>query len=144
MSVFVDTGVLFADHNHRDRHHAEAQAAMEAVADGRLGAGVTSSFVYDETVTLMLSRTGRFDDAKTIGDRILGRDPYPQVLNLLHVDGPRFRASLEAFERYADHGLSFTDASTVALVEERGIDAVLSFDTGFDGIVERVEPGDVG
>lgn len=111
MSIFVDTGVLFADHNHRDRHHAEAKAAMEAVVDGRWGAGVTSSFIYDETVTLMLSRTGRFEDAKAIGDRILGREPYPKVFTLLHVDSPRFQQAVDAFERYSDHGLSFTDAA---------------------------------
>jgi predicted nucleic acid-binding protein len=39
--------------------------------------------------------------------------------------------------------LSFTDATTVALVERHGIDAVLSFDDDFDGIVERVDPADL-
>lgn len=48
--------------------------------------------------------------------------------------------TLETFERYDDQSLSFTDASTVALVETRDIDAVLSFDDDFDGLVERVDP----
>jgi hypothetical protein len=47
---------------------------------------------------------------------------------------------LDAFRRYNDQELSFTDAVTVALCERRGIDAVLSFDDDFDGLVERVEP----
>jgi len=45
------------------------------------------------------------------------------------------------FRRYDDHDLSFTDASIVALCESRGIDGLLSFDTDFDGLIERIEPG---
>lgn len=144
MSVFVDTGIFYAVQNERARRHEAAKSGLREATDGRWGAALTSSFVYDEAVTLALSRTGRFDEAKAVGDRILGRDPYPSVFTLLQVDGPRFRRAGEAFERFADHRLSFTDASTVALVEERGIDVVLSFDDGFDGVVERVDPGDVG
>jgi predicted nucleic acid-binding protein len=37
---------------------------------------------------------------------------------------------------YAHHD---TDAVIVALCELRGIDAVLSFDTDFDGVVDRTD-----
>ncbi|WP_324759311.1 hypothetical protein [Haloarcula montana] len=47
---------------------------------------------------------------------------------------------MSAHEPYADHGLSFTDAMTVVMVEQHDIDAVLSFDDDFDGIVDRLEP----
>ncbi len=43
-------------------------------------------------------------------------------------------------ERYDDHGLSFTDASLTECVEDEAIDAVLSFDDDFDGLVERIDP----
>ena len=39
--------------------------------------------------------------------------------------------------------MSFTDATTVALAERRGIDRVLSFDDDFDGIVPRLDPATV-
>ncbi len=144
MTVLVDTGVFFGAHNHRDQHHTAAKRALEAVVRGERGAAFTTSSIYNEAVTLMRARTGSFDEAKLIGDRILGRDPFPRVLHMLHVDAVRFRAAVDAFETYRDHGLSFTDATTVALVEERGIDAVASFDTDFDGIVERLDPREVG
>ncbi|MFC7076964.1 hypothetical protein [Haloarcula halophila] len=47
---------------------------------------------------------------------------------------------MSAHETYADHELSFTDATTVVLVEQHDIDAVPSFDDDFDGIVDRLEP----
>lgn len=140
MSVFVDTGLFYAVQNRRARHHAEARRALADLATGRLGTLFTSSFVYDETVTLTLKRTRRFEEAKTAGDRILGRGGFPRAFVLLHVDAARFRAAVEVFERYPDQGLSFTDATTVALMEERGIDRVASFDDGFDGVVARADP----
>ena len=48
--------------------------------------------------------------------------------------------SLTIFEQYDDHSLSFTDASTVALVEQHNVDAILSFDDDFDGVVDRIDP----
>lgn len=143
MSVFVDTGPFYAVQNRRARHHAEARHALADLATGRHGTLFTSSFVYDETVTLTLKRTRRFEEARTAGDRILGRGAFPRAFLLLHVDEARFRAGVEVFEAYPDQGLSFTDATTVALMEERGIDRVLSFDDGFDGVVARVDPRDL-
>ena len=43
-------------------------------------------------------------------------------------------------EAYDDQGLSFTDATTVAVCERHGIDSVMSFDDDFDGVFERVDP----
>jgi hypothetical protein len=51
-----------------------------------------------------------------------------------------FGESVTTFERYHDHALSFTDASLITLVNERGFDDVLSFDDDFDGIVSRIDP----
>lgn len=47
-------------------------------------------------------------------------------------------AALETFRQYDDHDLSFTDAMIVAICERHDIDSVASFDSDFDGIIERV------
>jgi predicted nucleic acid-binding protein len=51
-----------------------------------------------------------------------------------------FADAVSIFERYDDQQLSFTDASTIALCERHAIDAVVSFDDDFDGVVDRIEP----
>ncbi|ERH08525.1 MAG: hypothetical protein J07HX64_00266 [halophilic archaeon J07HX64] len=51
-----------------------------------------------------------------------------------------FDDAVDIFERYDDQALSFTDATTVALCRRHGIDAVLSFDDDFDGVVTRTDP----
>jgi len=143
MSVFVDTGVFYADHDRGAPRHDVADAAMDALYRGEVGQPFTSDYVYDETVTLTLKRSGRFEAARAVGDRIQGAGEFVDAVSLVHVTPALFDTAVDAFERYDDQQLSFTDATTVALVEDRDIDAVLSFDDDFDGIVERIDPEDL-
>jgi len=139
MSIFVDTGVYYAHHDVNADRHEDAVAAFETILDGEYGQPYTSDYVLDEAVTLTRKRTGSFDAAETIADRILGNDPFPSVVELVHTGPNDVSSALETFRQYDDQPLSFTDAMTVALCESRGIDVVYSFDDDFDGVVERVE-----
>lgn len=143
MSIFVDTGLFYAMQNERAARHDEAVAALSTVLADRYGQVQTSDYVYDEAVTLVLSRTGDVTEACTVGDRIRGTGTFPDAYQLLYVSEPTFERAVDAFEQYRDHSLSFTDATTVALVEHHDVDAVLSFDDDFDGIVERIDPAEV-
>nr|WP_281244049.1 PIN domain-containing protein [Halobiforma haloterrestris] len=62
---------------------------------------------------------------------------------MVRVSAVIFDDAVDLFERYDDQALSFTDATTVALCRRHGIDAVMSFDDDFDGIVERIDPESV-
>ncbi|WP_049936545.1 type II toxin-antitoxin system VapC family toxin [Haloplanus natans] len=141
MSVLVDTGVFFAHHDTDAERHEAAVDAFDELLDGAYGQPYTNDYVLDETVTLTRTRTGSFGAANTVAKRILGDGSFPQTVETLHVEPDDVRASLAVFRRYDDHDLSFTDATIVAQCESRGIDAVLSFDTDFDGLVDRIEPG---
>ena len=144
MSVVIDSGVFYAHTDTDATRHDDAVRAFDAIIDGEEGQPYTSDYLYDETVTLTLSRTGSFERAKQVGRRIRGVASYPDLVTLEHVDRPVFRDAVETFERFDDQGLSFTDATTIALLEKRDIDAVLSFDDDFDGIVDRIDPADLG
>lgn len=110
---------------------------------GVVGRLFTSSHVLDEAITLTRTRSGRYEDARRIADRILGVGDYPDDTELLVVTREDLMAGMEAFERYRDHPLSFTEATTVALMDEHDIDHLLSFDDDFDGIVDRLDPAAV-
>jgi predicted nucleic acid-binding protein len=144
MTVFVDTGVLYADHDTDATRHNVASDALEAVYDGTYGLPYVSDYIYDEAVTLTLKRGGSFDAAKQLGDRLRGVDPYPQTYEMLRVSAAAFTDAVDVFERYDDQELSFTDATSAALIERHGIDAVLSFDDDFDGVVDRIDPENAG
>lgn len=143
MTIFVDTGVFYADHDRSASRHEAAMRSLEAVYRGRFGQPITSDYVYDESVTLTLRRAGDVGAAKAIGERIRGAGSYPDVISLLFVDRAVFDRAVDIFERYDDHGLSFTDATTVAIVERDDIDTVLSFDDDFDGLADRVQPSSI-
>lgn len=141
MSTFVDTGVFYANQVENSPRHAEATAALRSLLSGSRGRVYTSDYVFDETITLTQSRTGRGDEARSVGERIRGRGSHPDAITMVFVDREVFETAIDIHERYDDHSLSFTDATTVALVQSYGIDAVCSFDDDFDGIVQRVDPG---
>lgn len=140
MSILIDSGVFVAQQNRRDEAHDAAVRALDAVLSGRYGQAFTSDYVFDEAVTLARRRTKSHAEMMTLAHRILGMAPFPRVFEVLMVTGPVFRDAVRVLERYTDRDLSFTDATTIALVQRRGIGRVLSFDADFDGIVPRVDP----
>jgi predicted nucleic acid-binding protein len=140
MSVFVDTGVFYAHHDTNAARHEAAVDGLERLFDGEFGVAYTSDYIIDEAVTLTRRQMGTFDDASTIADRILGTGEYTSFIECLYVDSDDLSAGLDTFRRYHDQELSFTDAVTITLCEQHDIDAVLSFDDDFDGLIERIEP----
>ena len=140
MSVIIDTGVFYAVQNERAANHDAARKALSRVTAGELGRPYTTDYVFDETLTLVRSRTNSFREASLAGNRILGRDGFPDAIDLINVSEELFDQSVATFKRYHDHALSFTDASTITLVENWNLDAVLAFDDDFDGIVSRIDP----
>lgn len=144
MSVFVDTGVLDAHHDtDASRHETAVNALITVLESAEYGRVLTSEYIYDEEVTLTYRRTGRMADAIELGRRIRGRDPYPESTDLIHSSRVQFEEATTRFETIAEHGLSFTDVMTVVLGEHHGVDAVLSFDDDFDGIIDRLDPATV-
>ena len=144
MSVFVDTGVFYAHHDvDASRHDSALQGLNLLLQSTEYGQVVTSDYVYDEAVTLTVRRTGRIQDGIALGRRIRG-DGYPQAIRLLHATESVFDDAVETFETYDDHTLSFTDAMTIAQIENHGIDSLLSFDDDFDGILDRLDPVSIG
>jgi predicted nucleic acid-binding protein len=140
MSVFVDTGVFYAHHDvDASRHDVGADALTTVLQSPSYGHVMTSDYVYDEVVTLTHQRTSNVSDGIAVGRRIRG-DGYPDAIELLHASPRLFDRAVDVFEAYRDHELSFTDAMTVGLVREHDVDAVLSFDDDFDGVVDRLAP----
>ncbi|WP_330631425.1 type II toxin-antitoxin system VapC family toxin [Halocatena halophila] len=140
MSVFVDTGVFFAHHDTDAERHDEAVSALEALIEGAYGQPYTNDYVLDETVTLTRARTNSYSAADTVACRLLGEDSFPELFDLLVIEPDDIYPVLQTFRQFSDHDLSFTDASIIHHCEKRDIDAVLSFDSDFDGLIERIDP----
>ncbi len=133
MTAFIDTGVFIAYRNRRDNHNKIADALMRDALKGKCGQLYTSDYIYDESVTLALMRTKNMGVIKDVSDTILS----PRV-EMVFVGEVLFESAMEIFMKYLDRNISFTDAVSIAVMREYDIDRILSFDSHFDGIVERI------
>ena len=140
MSILVDTGVFYAHHDQDAERHETAVSVIDRLLDGEYGQPYTTDYVYDETVTLTRMRTGSYEAAKIVSDRILAREAYPPVFELIQMGRDDFDATVETWMRYRDHDLSITDASLISICNRYDIDSILSFDSDFDGLVDRTDP----
>lgn len=140
MSVFIDAGIFIAYVNEKDKLHAQASGLIDDITENKHGAAFTSNAVFDEAVTFLLYKTGDVRNAAGVRDLIIGNKEkdIPQFMNLLFVDKELLNKGWNIFVKYANKKLSFTDCTTIELMNSRDIEFLASFDGGFDGIVTRI------
>ncbi len=133
MGVFLDSGVLFGAFNESDEYHAAALGIYILAFSGKWGAVYTSDYVLDETVTLLKVKA-----APQAALKFLKSARASEMLAVIKIDDAIFERSCGIFEKYHDRaGLSFTDATTLAVLEIIEIEHLASFDgRSFDGIVK--------
>jgi uncharacterized protein len=134
MAVFVDTGIFVALHNADDEFHSKSKDLIKRALKGDFGRIFTSDYIIDEAVTTALVRTKRHDLAVDLGRHIIDS---PRITKLW-IGEDSFEKAWEKFKVYKDKTLSFTDCTSLALIEMRGIKHIMSLDCGFDGLVSRI------
>jgi predicted nucleic acid-binding protein len=137
MSILLDTGVLHGFLNTKDQRHQDAMTIIEAVLDGKHGTAVTTTFVVDEAITLANVRGQPF---AVVGDLLgmIGMNPgagLPSFITLTDVTHTDIAAATRLQERHWARGLSFTDCTSLQIMTRDNIDAIATFDGGFDGLV---------
>jgi hypothetical protein len=134
MAVFIDTGVFVALRNADDELHARSRELMKKALKGEYGRTYTSDYVIDEAITTALVRTRRHDLAVDIGKYII---ESPRITKLWTTK-EAFDLAWEKFRAFADKPLSFSDCVSLALMEKNRVNQMMSFDSGFDGLVQRI------
>ncbi len=139
--VFVDSNVFIAYANIKDRDHARAKQLVEDMRMGEFGKPLSLDCVFDEAVTTTLLRTRRSDLAVKVGKIILGsrQESIPRLVRLVHVDDTIFAEAWRSFQAVRFGGkLSFTDHTILAQMMKIAVGELISFDSGFDGLVARI------
>ncbi|MEX0568799.1 MAG: type II toxin-antitoxin system VapC family toxin [Candidatus Njordarchaeota archaeon] len=135
MGVFIDTGIFVAIRNADDKYHEKAKNLMRRALKGEFGLIYTSNFIFDEAVTVALVRTKRIDLAIDVGNYILSS----RRIRMIFVDQVIFEDSWKIMQKYSDKMLSFTDATTIAIMRRYGIFYLMSFDERLKSIVATVK-----
>jgi len=134
MAVFVDTCIFVAVRNKKDRNHQRAKELMRGALRAKFGIIHTSDHIVDEAVTTALARTRNHQVAVNTGRYILS-SPRIETLPISNGD---FNLAWSKFQTIQDKFLSFTDCTSLALMERHGIERIMSFDSNFDGLAERL------
>jgi predicted nucleic acid-binding protein len=134
MAVFIDTGVFVALRNADDELHTRSRELMKKALKGEYGRTYTSDYVVDEAITTALVRTRRHDLAVDIGKYII---ESPRITKLWTTK-EAFDLAWEKFRAFADKPLSFSDCVSLALMEKNRVNQMMSFDSGFDGLIQRI------
>ena len=140
MSIFIDTGVFVGYVNKKDKNHDIAVNLLEEIMMNKYRAAFTSGYIFDEAVTVALYRTKDIRKAIDAGELIIGNKEkgITRFVNILPVSKDIFNEAWKSFLKYPEKMLSFTDCTSIALINGREIDCIASFDKDFDGIVNRV------
>ena len=135
MGVFLDTGFILAFKNVDDKNHDIAQNWMKRFLKNEFGEIYTSTYVFDELVTLALVRLRNDEFAKNIGEYLLNSIRI-QIINL---DQKDFLNSWDLFQKYIKKRLSFTDCTILTLCIRLKCNIVATFDGHFDGLIGTIK-----
>jgi len=134
MGIFIDTNIFIALRNEDDLNHKRAKEIMKKILSGDFGIAYTSDYVFDEAVTVALIRTKNYFFAEDIGNYILSS----RIIKMIYVDADIFITAWNLFKRLSNKKMSFTDCTNLAIVQRYSIEYIASFDSHFDGLVNRI------
>ncbi|MDE2046527.1 MAG: type II toxin-antitoxin system VapC family toxin [Thermoplasmata archaeon] len=124
--IFVDTSAWVALSDPSDENHREAVKANAELRRGSHGRLVTSSFVLDETFTILRDRVG-LSRVRLLAERLL---ESPNV-HVFWVEEPRFREALHLMFSHADKHWSVTDCTSFVAMRAMEIQQAFTFDRDF-------------
>jgi predicted nucleic acid-binding protein len=123
--IFIDTGAFIARSIARDAHHRAATEAWREISTTKERC-CTSSFVLDETLTLLGRRAG-YGFAAREGQRLYASTQ----LVILRPEQKDEEKALQLFRKSADQKVSFTDCVSFVLMRGQRIRRAFSFDQHF-------------
>lgn len=121
--LFVDTSAWYALLDRADQNHV---AATQFVRRGTAPL-MTSTYVFDETVTLVKRHLGHAA-AIRFGQQLWSEE----VARLVRVSPEDEAQAWSIFTRYADKGFSYTDCTSFAMMERLHLDSAFAFDAHFE------------
>ena len=120
--IFFDTGFWYALLVRKDAGHKDALAWFKSLTEPI----VTSDYVVDETLTLLLMRNER-DKALRFGEKVI----VGNAATIHFLSHEQFNRTWIFFQQASRLGLSFTDCSTHVVCQDLGIKRFAAFDRHF-------------
>ena len=128
MKVFIDTGAFIAFFVKEEITHQKVMEKYQQYKQQR-ALFLTSDYILDELYTRLMYDFGKNITQQKI--RTLAQSIEKEELKILNVDEIIFEKATEVFLRFAEHKISFTDATTYVLCKNFAIDEIFTLDKDF-------------
>ena len=138
MGILIDTNFFYALHRKNDKNHNAAKRIFNSDIWKLKGPAITSSLVINETYTLAIYRTKLnkkllkdldlffWSEDRFFGIEIFALKDYHNISIMLSQYGSTKKL------------LSFVDVSLMYIGKNRNYKTIISFDSHFDGLFERI------
>ncbi len=129
MSIFVDTNFLVAMYDASDQYHDQSENILRSLTSD-ISRLVTTDYVYDETMTFLLKTHPEHGYHRALS---FDADITKQtIFHMLSISETLFLSAQEVFRKFnRDKYWSFTDCTSYAVMEDFGMQKVLTFDHHF-------------
>lgn len=138
MTIVLDSNFLFALKAKRDKNHLRSLEILKEIKKTNKKLKITPYLVLNETITLAISRyKANFHYLDKFYELFLGEDKFFQLIQLIPSE---YEEVIHTLKKYCTpkRMLSFVDASLIYLYENKNADYILSFDSHFDHIANRL------
>ena len=131
---FADTSYWLALELNDDQNHETALTHWLSLVETTF-AVVTTSYIFDETITYLNSRN-HHEKAVEVGENLL----LSPTIELVHIDENLFFEGWTMFQKYQDKRYSLTDCISFLVMKQKNLDIALTFDKHFSQAGFSVEP----
>jgi predicted nucleic acid-binding protein len=138
MTVLIDSNVIIALLNSRDRNHSRARDLLLELKDSSHGMRLTTDYVLDEVLTTLWMHTHNKGIVNKAYALLHGT---PEFIRLEYVTPAVLDGAWEKWTQFAkwpEKPLSFTDCCILSFMERNAIESLATFDSDFNGLCSTV------
>jgi predicted nucleic acid-binding protein len=138
VTVLIDSNVIIALLNTRDRNHPKARELLTRLKGQEYGMRLTIDYVLDEVLTTLWMHTHQKSVVKKAYKLIRGTPKFikfdyttPEVLDLAW-------EKWESYAKWPEKPLSFTDCCILSFIDTNDVGYLATFDSDFAGLCQLV------
>lgn len=128
--IFLDTSFIVAFYNTRDENHQKAIELMRDIIKGKYGNLYITDYIFGESITVIFIRLKSLSKTVKIGELI------KKSTEMLEIERSDFEGAWKSFKRQKETAFSFTDCTTLGMMERRNIKNIATFDEDFKKVKE--------
>lgn len=128
--IILDTSFIASFYNIRDENHKKATEIMREIVKGKYGPLYITDYIFDESVTIIFIRLKNLDRTIEIGETLR------KSTEIIDVEKLSFEHAWKFFKEQEGTKFSFTDCTTISVMQSRNIKSIATFDKDFQKIKE--------